>query len=350
MSRLSAGILGATGMVGQQFIRLLTEHPYFEPVLLTGSDRSAGKNYASSTEWVVSGSLPEWVADMQVKDTSVASVLADGVDVVFSALPGSVAYEIEKQIATAGTPVFSNASAHRMEPMVPILLPEINPDHLGLISFQEYTPGFIITNSNCSTAGLVFGLRPLMQFGIRQVIVTTYQAVSGAGRTGVGSLAIIGNVIPYIDDEEAKLESEPMKILGTMDGNRVIEPPFRIHANCARVPVLDGHLESVVIEFEEEVSEREVSKAFSDFDGVNLPSAPIKPISLLTDADAPQPRRDLIQSSDDTGMAVKIGRIRSKGTLVSFFLLVHNTVRGAAGASILNAEFALESGILGEEV
>ena len=346
MKKLRVGILGATGIVGQHFVKILHNHPSFELVLLTASQHSSGMQYSDATDWIASPEIPPDVSEAEVKKTDVQTILEHEIDIAFSSLPSTIASKVEGDIARAGIPVFSNAGAYRNEDTVPILIPEINPDHISLIDSQEYDHGFIITNSNCSTSGLVFGLKPLMQFGIKSVMVTTFQAVSGAGRHGVASLDILGNVLPFIANEETKLENETKKILGKLEGLKVKHADFEINASCARVPVMNGHLESVVVELEHEISVEETKDAFVQFTGepqkLQLTSAPEKPIICCSENDRPQPKRDL----DDLGMAVKIGRVRRKGARLNFFLLVHNTIRGAAGASVLNAEFALAKGHL----
>ncbi len=350
MGKLRVGILGATGMVGQQFIRLLENHPYFETSLLMASEHSIGMKYENATDWIVSDRVPEEICSFELVHSSVETALENEIDFVFSALPGGIASEIESDFAEFGIPVFSNASAHRMRENVPILIPDINPEHLDLVHNQEYDDAFIVTNSNCTTSGLVFGLKPLMSFGIKHVTVSTYQAISGAGRRGVASLDILGNVIPYISGEEEKIESETRKILGVAEDNRISPAKFQVTASCARVPVVNGHLESVVVELEKKFSIDEIKDEFSNFSGepqeLELPTAPAKPIIVHLEDDRPQPTRDLIIDSKDVGMGIQIGRLRKSGRRLSFFLLVHNTIRGAAGASMLNAEFAQAKEVL----
>ncbi len=350
MKKLKAGILGATGVVGQQFVRILSNHPYFEVTAVTGSTKSSGKTYNDASDWSFTNFLPEEVNNLIVLDTDAKALLRNDIDLVFSALPASVAYDLENQLASAGVPVFSNASAHRMKESVPILIPEINPSHLNLVSSQLYDGGFIVTNSNCSTSGLVFGLKPLMDFGIEDVVVTTYQAVSGAGRNGVGSMDILGNVIPYITNEETKIVQETKRILGKNENGKIVPASFDVNASCARVPVLNGHLESVVVQLESEFSVDQIIETYNSFRGepqtLGLPTAPTKPIIVKQEPDRPQPTRDLSLHVGDLGMAVKIGRVRKHKNRLNFFLLVHNAIRGAAGASVLNAEFARAKGML----
>ncbi|MFW9890020.1 MAG: aspartate-semialdehyde dehydrogenase [Candidatus Thorarchaeota archaeon] len=350
MSKLRACVMGATGIVGQHFVRALDDHPYFELNVVTASKRSDGLGYKDATDWIVSERIPDSAQELQVSKTDAKIIVSNEVDLVFSALPSGVAYDIEAEIASRGLPVFSNAGAHRMNPLVPILIPEVNPEHLKLVELQDYDGGYIVTNSNCSVSGLVLGLKPLMPFVIKTVTVSTYQALSGAGRKGVASMDIQGNVIPFIANEEDKMRIEGQKILGTVQDRQVKPADFKVYASCARVSVMDGHLESVVVEFDAPVDVHEASQVLSEFTGppqeMNLPSAPEKPIILLEERDRPQPRRDISITELGKGMDVKIGRLRSEDNRLSFFLLVHNTIRGAAGASVLNAEYAYAKGFL----
>ena len=343
MKKHRVGILGATGLVGQRFVSLLDYHPYFEVVSLSASEKSAKKTYGEVVDWYMETTLPEEVTNIELSNTSGKDLSRDDLDIVFSALPGKIAYDVEQYLAKEGICVFSNANAHRMEKDVPILIPEINPDHLQIVNKQNFGAGCIITNSNCSTSGLVFGLKPLQKFGIESVYVTTYQSISGAGKTGVASLDILGNIVPYIAGEEEKIEIETKKILGEFDGEQIQNSKFIVNASCARVPSVNGHLESVAVKLEEDVSLEEIKQSFKSFQGLDnhtYPTAPDEPIILLSEDNRPQPSRDLV-TERNSGMAVTIGRVRRKGNCVNFFLLVHNTLRGAAGASILNAEFAL---------
>ncbi len=340
-------------MVGQYFLHLLHDHPDFEVTMVAASARSKGQRYDDVAHWMVSDRIPDSAVDLVLHEATVDCVQDTDVDLFFSALPSNVAGPVEEAAAIAGIPVFSNAGAHRMRPDVPILIPEINSTHLGLVKSQSYGRGFIVTNSNCSTSGLVFGLKPLMRFEIEEVNVTTMQAVSGAGRTGVASLDILGNVIPYIGKEEEKMESEPQKILGEFLDGSVTPAAFTIKATCTRVPVVNGHMESITVRLEDSLSVADAIEAFESFTGdiptLGLHSAPAKPLVVLKDQDRPQPTRDLFYE-DPSGMSVKIGRIRKKGDSLHFILLVHNTIRGAAGASILNAEYALQAGYLSEVI
>lgn len=348
MNKLKTCVMGCTGLVGQQFIKMLDAHPYFEITALSSSKRSAGKKYCEVVDWIVGGSIPECVRDMIISETSVEALIMKGVKVIFSALPSTIAKDIEQALASEGLHVFSNASAHRMDSDVPILIPEVNPEHLELIKAQvSEGMGFIVTNSNCSTTGLVMGLKPLLNFGLRSVTISTYQALSGAGRHGVASLDIFDNVIPYIKDEEEKIERETKKILGELHTEGVKDAGLEVNASCCRVPTREGHLESIVVELEEDVDSETISRALSSFRGIpqdlKLPTAPEVPVIVRAEKNRPQPILDRDAGSPERakGMAIVVGRIRKKGQKVSLFLLVHNTIRGAAGTCILSAELAV---------
>ncbi len=351
MKKLRVCILGSTGIIGQHFVRLISTHPFFQIEALAASTKSAGKCYEDVVDWTVSKHLPEDVRDVNVCSMDRKLLEETDVDLFFSALPADVSRELESIIARMGYPVFTNASGHRMDTYVPILIPEINSQHIELIHHQEYNGGYIVANSNCSTSGLVFGLKPLQSFGIREVFVTTYQAISGAGRNGVSSMDILGNVIPFINHEEAKLESETQIILGQLRDREVEPANFPINASCARVPVMNGHLESVAVKLSDDISAEAAIDAFSGFSGppqeLLLPTAPKVPVIIKREDDRPQPLRDLFFGSNDSDMSVTIGRVRKKGSWLNFFLLVNNTIRGAAGASVLNAEYAQTKGYLG---
>ncbi len=357
MERIRAGIIGSTGMVGQQFVRMLDEHPYFELVMLSSSERSAGMKYGEYVKWSLGKEMPDYVRELELKRTTTEDIKKEDVDMVFSALPSAPAKNVENALAEQGIPVFSNARANRMEEKVPILVPEINSEHLDVIEHQDYQKGFIVTNSNCTASGLTMGLNPLIELGVRSVNVVTYQALSGAGLTGVPSLAILGNVIPFIRNEEEAMEAETKKILGKFDREkgiiRELETP--VHASCARVPVINGHLENVSVEFDGDADVQELVDIWSNFRGpaqeLRLPSAPESPIIFMEQEDRPQPAMDVNAGKPDraAGMAVSVGRVRKKeDNMVNFWVLVHNTVRGAAGASILNAEYAFRKGIFRE--
>ncbi|MFH1068470.1 MAG: aspartate-semialdehyde dehydrogenase [Candidatus Glassbacteria bacterium] len=349
MEKIKVGVLGATGTVGQRFITLLEGHPYFELVEVAASERSAGKTYeeAVAGRWKVSADIPAGVKKMKVSDVK------PGLDcrIVFSAMDASVAGPAEEEFAAAGYYVFSNSRNHRYDDDVPILLPEINAEHIAILEHQQKKrgwKGFIVTNSNCSTMGLVIPLKPLLDnFGLEAVNVVTMQAVSGAGYPGVSAQDIIDNVIPYIGGEEPKMEREPLKMLGRVEaGTAFVDASFKISAQCNRVFVLDGHLECTSVTLKKKPSQEQFVSALANFRGrpqeLKLPSAPEKPIIVRTEDDRPQPRFD---RDHGKGMSVTVGRIRPCNIFhYKFLLLSHNTVRGAAGASILNAEFLKAEG------
>ncbi len=341
--KLKVGILGATGMVGQKFVELLSEHPWFKITSLAASERRIGKKYGEEVRWIVSQDVPKDVRDLELLPMDPRKFDAD---IVFSALPSDVAREVEKKFAEAGFAVASNASAYRMEEDVPLVIPEINADHLSLIDVQKRNrgwEGFIVTNPNCTTIILTLTLRPLMELGLREVNVATMQALSGAGYPGVASLDITDNVIPFIKGEEEKVESEPLKILGKLENGRVKFADITISASCHRVPVIDGHTEAVFARFDRDVSVEEVKEAFESFEPLDLPSSPEKLIIVREEADRPQPRLD---RNAGKGMSVVVGRIRKDRKGVKYIVLGHNTVRGAAGASILNAELLVKEKII----
>lgn len=340
------GILGATGAVGQKFVELLDRHPWFTITALAASERSAGKPYHEAANWIGSRPIPEAIARMTVVE---ATPDLD-CDFVFSGLDSGVAGPLEQQFAEAGYPVISNARNHRMDETVPLLIPEVNPDHTALIEQQQRAQGgFIVTNPNCSTVGLVCALRPLDEaFGVEKVQVTTMQALSGAGYPGVPSLDSLANAIPYIGGEEEKLAIEPRKLLGTLADGRVAPSDIVVSAQCNRVPVLEGHLECVSVKFKrfaEPEAIREALTAFrSPIADLNLPTAPERFIQVFDEPSFPQPRR---HSELGGGMTVSVGRIRPCAVLdVKFVVLSHNTVRGAAGGAILNAELLVQQGYL----
>ena len=340
------GILGATGAVGQKFVEVLDGHPWFKITALAASERSAGKSYREAVNWIGSRPIPEAVATMPV--VKVQPNL--DCDFVFSGLSASVAGEVERAFAEAGYPVISNARNYRMQDDVPLLIPEINPDHTALIVRQSWDGGsFIVTNPNCSTVGLVCALRPLVDaFGVEAVQVTTMQALSGAGYPGVSSLDALGNVVPYIGGEEEKMAAEPLKLLGTLREGRIDPAAITISAQCNRVPVLDGHLECISVKLRRPATAEAVRAAFLDYRSpiadLGLPSAPDRLLHVFDEARFPQPRRHVELGG---GMTVSIGRIRPCPVLdVKFVALVHNTVRGAAGGAVLNAELLLQQGYL----
>jgi aspartate-semialdehyde dehydrogenase len=358
-SKIKVGILGATGAVGQRFVQLLDGHPWFEIAVLTASDRSVGKRYADACRWLLRGGMPAGVGEMTLVPTEPGALPGD-VQLLFSALPGSPAGPVEDSLAAAGFAVCSNASAHRMDPDVPLLIPDVNPDHTGLIPTQRARrgwPGFIVCNPNCTTTHLVCALKPLQDaFGLQAVNVVSMQAISGAGYPGVASLDILDNVIPYIGGEEEKVEAEPRKLLGRLlssdgDGQAMVDPAgFRVSAQCNRVAVRNGHLEAVSVKLARPAALEEVAEAFrtyrSEPQRLGLPSAPDPAIILHMTDDRPQPRLDRLAGK---GMVTQVGRLRPDAILdYKFIVLGHNTIRGAAGGALLNAELLCAQGYLGE--
>ena len=352
--KIKVGVLGATGAVGQRFVQLLQGHPWFEITALCASERSAGKRYADACSWNLRGDMPAHLRDVILEECE------PGVDcrIVFSALPAESATEVEKKFAAAGYIVCSNARSYRYEPDVPLLIPEVNPEHLGLIDVQRRNrgwEGFITTNPNCSTTHLVSALHPLhVRFGIKKVFVVTMQAVSGAGYPGVSSMDILDNIVPYIGGEEEKMEQkEPHKLLGTFDGQGIRMADMVVSAHCNRVPVRNGHLEAVSLEFETTPTEAEILAAWRDYkplaQQLNLPHAPQPAIIYMDAPDRPQPRLDRLAGSVP-GMATVVGRLRPDPLFdFKFLALGHNTIRGAAGGSLLNAELLVAQGYLGVE-
>ncbi|HUR60749.1 MAG TPA: aspartate-semialdehyde dehydrogenase [Candidatus Thermoplasmatota archaeon] len=347
MSRVPCAVLGATGAVGQRFVSVLEGHPLFEVVAVVGKG-SVGRRYAEAASWTLDSPIPERVAGLRI--TSLEELAASDVALVFSALPGGLAGPIESRLAAQGKKVFTNARDHRLDADVPLLVPEVNPSHLELVHRQA-GPGWIVANGNCSAIILCLALAPLhRRFGVDRVDVATLQGLSGAGYPGVSALDVVDNVVPFIAGEEEKLAAEPRKTLGTLGPAGVQDEDVAIHATCTRVPVRDGHLECVHARLRRPASPEEVRLALSGFRGppevASLPSAPGCPIEVLDGADRPQPRRDRGRGA---GMAVSVGRIRVSpdGRDLRFVLLGHNTVRGAAGQSVLNAEFAAAKGLLG---
>src|SRR6267378_783096 len=344
-----AGVLGATGMVGQRLVKLLADHPWFELTAVAASERSSGKTYFEATRWHLEGPVPEAARKLVVKDLDPNLEC----DFVFSALDSSVAGKAEEDFARAGYPVVSNSRNHRMDADVPLLIPEVNAAHVDSIRVQQknrgYDSGFIVTNPNCSTAGLVLVLKPLADaFGLEKIFVVTLQAMSGAGYPGVASLDIQGNVVPFIGGEEEKMESEPQKLLGKWNGERFVDAGLGISAHCNRVPVIDGHLECISVSLKKIASLGEVCEALRNFEVsselASLPSALRNPVVVLEEQDRPQPRRDV---NAGAGMAAVVGRVRECPLLdVKLTLLSHNLVRGAAGAALLNAELLAARGFL----
>ncbi len=343
------GVLGATGMVGQRMIALLDNHPWFTVTALAASEQSAGKSYADAATWQLDTPVPSWAASMIVQKSAPPL----DCDFVLSGLDNAVAGEIEEQFAAAGYPVISNAKNHRMAADVPLLIPEVNAAHLDVIDRQRknrgWNKGFIVTNPNCSTIGLVCALKPLQEaFGITKVLVTTMQAISGAGYPGVASLDILDNVVPFIKGEEEKVETETRKLLGGFDGERFIDAEIAVSAQCNRVHVRDGHLECVSVEFSEQAEPEAVIRAWRSFapetTKLGLPSIPDPFIIYKEEENRPQPRRD---RDAGWGMAVTVGRLRRCPILhYKFVVLSHNTIRGAAGAAIADAELLAAKGLL----
>lgn len=347
MQRQKIGILGATGMVGQRFIQLLQNHPWFEVAWLAASDKSSGKRYGDAAKWKLDTQLPEKIAAMQVSPASPEGAPK----VIFAALDADIARELEPQFAAAGCAVISNSSAFRMQADVPLVIPEVNAEHLRLIENQGWrkqSGGYIVTNPNCSAIGLVLALKPLQErFGIESIFVSTMQAVSGAGYPGVASLDIMGNVVPYIKNEEEKLQEETLKLLGALQSNQVEPLDAKMSAHCNRVAVEDGHMESVSIKLRRKASCEEILAAWREFTplaGQQLPTAPAQPVEFIAADDRPQPRLDRMRGA---GMAASVGRLRPCGLLDwKFTVLSHNTIRGAAGAALLNAELLVSLGKL----
>jgi aspartate-semialdehyde dehydrogenase len=340
MKMLKAAVLGATGNVGQIFVQLLDGHPWFRTSVVAASERSKGRTYGEASRWRQSTPMPEAVAQLDVVDIKPKAV--KDIDIVFSALPSDVARKVEEDFAKAGYVIVSNASAHRMDPDVPMINPEINCSHVSLIEEQRRQrkwDGAIVTNPNCSTTVLSLALKPIYdEFGINSVIVSTMQAISGAGYPGVASMDIVDNVIPYIGGEEQKMETEMQKILGSAS-----EPAdFKVSASCHRVPTIDGHMEAVFVDTKKKAEPNAVAEAMENFVGepqkLNLPSAPEKPVVVMKEKDRPQTRLDRMEGK---GMSTVVGRIRKDPVLngVKFLALGHNTIRGAAGCGVLNAEY-----------
>jgi len=338
-------VLGATGVVGQRFVSLLSRHPWFELVALVASSRSAGQTYGDTVKWVIEDRIPEDVASMKLEPLDLNVIESYKPDVVFSALPSEV-YDVEVELAKKGFTVVSNSSPMRLEPDIPLLNPEVNADHVEVVEVQRERRGwrgFIVKVPNCTTAILTLSLKPILdEFGVRRVIVSTMQAISGAGLTGLPAMLIQDNVIPYIEGEEEKVENETLKILGKPSRDGVKPAEIKVSASCHRVPVLEGHMEAVFVETIAKLSVDDVVKAMEEFRGnklrgLNLPTAPPKPIVVRREKDRPQTRLDRMEGK---GMAVVVGRIRVDNVIggVKYIVLGHNTIRGAAGTGVLIAE------------
>jgi aspartate-semialdehyde dehydrogenase len=348
-SKLPVGILGATGIVGQRFIQMLEHHPWFEVTWLAASERSENRCYVEAARWKLKTAIPDNIARMKLAPATPTGAPK----IIFAALDASVANELEPRFADAGCFVVSNSSALRMKTDVPLVIPEVNPDHLRLIDRQLWrtqSGGFAVTNPNCSAIGLVLALAPLKErFGLETVMVVTMQAVSGAGYPGVASLDILGNVIPYIAKEEEKMEEETRKLLGSLNGSGLEMASFAMSAQCNRVAVEDGHTESVSVKLSRKASSQEIIDAWNDFRSLpqqlKLPSAPAQPVVYTPATDRPQPRFD---ADTGCGMSTSVGRLRPCNVLDwKFTVLSHNTIRGAAGAALLNAELLKAKGYFG---
>lgn len=351
MERRKVGILGATGMVGQRFIQLLNNHPWFEIAWLAASDRSAGKTYAEACRWKLDTPLPVRIAAMTLQPNVPEGAAGELPKIIFAALDADIARELEPKFAAAGCAVISNSSAFRMVADVPLVVPEVNADHLSLIETQSWrreSGGYIVTNPNCSAIGLVLALKPLEErFGIESLFVSTMQAISGAGYPGVASLDILGNVVPFIKNEEEKLQEEVGKLLGHLNTGTVELLDAKVSAHCNRVAVEDGHTECVSIKFRKKATREQILAAWSEFlplQAQHLPTAPDQPVEYDAGIDRPQPRLDRMRGR---GMAATVGRLR-ECTLLDwkFVVLSHNTIRGAAGAALLNAEVLARTGKL----
>ncbi len=353
MNKIKVAVLGATGMIGQRFVQLLEDHPYFELSGLYASERSEGKRLREALK-IRDHEFTEESLDMRISAMDVKEIARTS-RIAFSGLPSDIAGGIESELAAAGTAVFSNAANHRMRNDVPLLIPECNPDPLDMVRSQSTFAdgGFIVTNANCSTTGIAPPLKVLDDaFGLQFAVVSTYQAISGAGYPGVPSLDILGNVVPYIKNEEEKMEAELAKILGSVDGDRFAPSPVQVLVNCARVPVVDGHLESLVLRTAKDASVDDVMAAMENFRSapqeLRLPSAPVRPIIVRREADRPQPALDAFagEPARARGMSVVAGRVRKKDNYIKMFVLSHNTLRGGAGGSVLNAELAVSRRLL----
>ncbi|MFZ3355530.1 MAG: aspartate-semialdehyde dehydrogenase [Thermoplasmata archaeon] len=343
-------ILGASGYIGQHFARLLADHPIFAPPHLLGSDRSSGRTLAEV--WRLDEPPPDELSAQRIIRRTVSQIVRERFDLVFSALPSGTAGPIESELVRRGVCVFTNAADHRMNERVPLLIPEVNPTHLGLLASRATGRGFLVANPNCSTTGLVLALAPILRtLAPRQVHVTTFQARSGAGIPGLDSADFSGNVVPYIEEEEEKIESESQRLLGRFMHGRVRPLELPLLAQCGRVDVRDGHLEAVTVEARRRPPLRDILRAWKDFDPLgdrNLPTAPHPPILVRSENDRPQPRLDAWDGTPARarGMAVVVGRPRWTPPFLRFFLLSHNAIRGGAGGSVLNAELASEQGWL----
>lgn len=353
MAKIKVAVLGATGMIGQRFIQLLEDHPQFEMAGLYASERSDGKRLGDTLK-IKDHQFKEDTLEARIEQLDVKKI-AKAARVSFSGLPTDIAGDFETQLARAGNAVFSNAAPHRMEADVPLLIPECNSDHLDMVKEQRTFAdgGYIVTNANCSTTGIALPLKAVdVAFGLKFVSVSTYQAVSGAGYPGVPSLDIMGNIVPFIKSEEEKMEMELAKILGTVNDGKFAYSPVQVLANCARVPVVDGHLESLVLQTSEDADVEGMIKALETFAAepqkLRLPTAPVRPVIVRREDNRPQPAIDVNagEPARAAGMTAVVGRVRKKDNYFKMFVLSHNTIRGGAGGSVLNAELALARGLL----
>jgi len=354
MSKIQVGVLGATGTVGQRFVQLLADHPWFEVAAVTGSDRTVGRSYGEGTNWLMPGRIPARTAALTVQPTGLDLGLPGKLPLVFSALPTSEAKEWEPQFAAAGYAVVTNTSVFRMAPNVPLLIPEVNPEHTCLIPTQRAEnnwPGFIVASPNCSTTSAILPLKVFQEaFGVEAAIITTLQAISGAGYPGVASLDIYDNVVPHIGGEDEKLQNEPRKLLGDVRDGRMIMADIRISAQANRVPVVDGHLASVSVKLGRPASAEEAIAALREWQPpavcAQLPSTPADLLIYRDEPDRPQPRRD--RDAGD-GLAWSVGKVRECPVLdVRYMALTHNTLRGAASGALLNAELLMVQGYIGQ--
>lgn len=348
MAKIPVGVLAATGAVGQRFVQLLADHPWFEVVAVTGSDRKVGQPYGEGVNWVIAGDVPAGIANLVVQPTEPNL----DVPVVFSALPSKEAWEMEPHFAQAGYAVVTNASAYRMTADVPLLIPEVNPAHTALIPYQQARrgwPGYIVASPNCSTTSIILPMKVFQDaFGLEAAVITTLQAISGAGYPGVPSMAIIDNVIPHIGGEDEKLEVEPKKLLGQFVAGDIVMADIRLSAQANRVPVMDGHLASVSVKLGQAVTVPEAIAALQTWQppaGVrDLPSSPANALIYRPEEDRPQPRLD---RDSENGLAWTVGKVRTCGVLdLRYMAITHNTLRGAASGSILNAELLVQQGFI----
>lgn len=356
MPKVGAAIFGATGSLGQQFVRFLDRNPLLEVKLIGASKEKAGKCYSDfSSQWYAdTEGTPSYIAEMRLSECSVSALKeAEGIDIVFSALPSGISKPLELECAKEGFMVISKANSYRMDPLVPLLVPEVNPDHLRILPIQRQAKnlkgsGAIISDPNCTTTGLVIALKPILDnVGLKNVVVTTMQAMSGAGYLGgLSPIAIMDNVLPFIEGEEPKLENETRKIVGRYANGMITNAEFQIFSSCTRVPVDNGHMEDVYFETERDCDSEDLKRFMKRFRGepqeLELPSAPQTPIVVREEIDRPQPKIDL---NTNNGMSVIVGRVRRQGRGFRMMLLVHNTVRGGAGMAVLNAEYLVKKGI-----